>query len=81
MNEGDNTADVAHQQHYEAQKIQPIQYLQNALSPEEFRGYLKGNVIKYLSRAERKNGAQDYQKAAVYARWLEEFTRTGKITV
>ena len=71
--------DVRHQKHYEHQTIQPIMYLQSALTPEEFKGFLKGNIIKYLSRAEQKNGVEDYMKASSYAQWLEEFTKNGKI--
>jgi len=67
--------------HYSSQKIQPIEYMKECLSSEEFKGYLKGNIIKYISRAEKKNGNEDYQKAATFSKWLEEFTTTGEITV
>lgn len=73
--------DVAHQDHYESQAIQPIQYMAVCLTPDEFKGYLKGNIIKYISRANKKNGADDLKKAQVYNKWLVEFTETGKITV
>ena len=43
-----------------------------ALTPEEYRGFLKGNIIKYISRAEEKGGLADYQKALVYVQWLVE---------
>ena len=65
--------------HYEG-KIEPIEYMQAIMTPAEFRGFLKGNVLKYISRAERKgNPADDYHKAYVYARWLSEYTVYGKI--
>lgn len=59
-------------QHYTAGGIDVIEILRAKLSPEEFRGFLKGNVIKYTLRAELKNGMQDYQKGHVYAKWLAE---------
>ena len=34
--------------------------------------FLEGNVIKYLIRAEKKNGKEDYEKARKYLNWLIE---------
>jgi hypothetical protein len=65
--------------YYKKMRVQPIEYLMIVMSPEQYKGYLKGNIIKYVSRADSKNGLDDYQKAIVYARWLEEFERTGTI--
>ena len=31
-----------------------------------FRGFLKGNVMKYVFRYEQKNGVEDLQKARWY---------------
>ena len=59
--------------HYTIGGIEVKDILKAKLSPEEFRGYCKGNVMKYLMRAEHKgNASQDYAKAAEYARWLAE---------
>ena len=58
--------------HYLTGGIETIDFIRAKLSPEEFRGYCKGNVIKYLSRAEHKGGVDDYKKAQVYLRWLIE---------
>jgi hypothetical protein len=58
--------------HYKAGGMEPWEYMQMKLTPEEFRGYLKGNIIKYLSRAELKNGAEDYRKAKWYTDKLAE---------
>ena len=53
--------------HYKVGGIETIDYLQAKLSPEEYRGYLRGNALKYLSRAGQKdNTAQDYSKAIWY---------------
>lgn len=36
------------------------------LNEEEYAGFLKGNVYKYLQRYEQKNGVEDLKKARVY---------------
>lgn len=58
--------------HYTNGGIEFIEVLRAKLSSDEFRGFLKGNVIKYTLRAEHKDGAQDYAKGARYAQWLAE---------
>lgn len=53
--------------HYKSGGIETIDFMEAKLSKTEFVGYLKGNVIKYLSRAELKGAAtQDYKKAKWY---------------
>jgi hypothetical protein len=69
---------VDHPDHYGG-KDDPhevIKVLESWLTPEEFVGFLKGNVIKYQARARKKAGAQDYAKAAWYAARLADFTRS-----
>ncbi len=56
--------------HYKSGGIETIDFIKAKLSPEELRGYLKGNALKYLSRAEMKNGAEDYSKALWYVQML-----------
>lgn len=56
--------------HYRHGGIDTIDYLRAKLSPDEFRGFLKGNIIKYLSRAEWKGGGDDYAKALWYSAFL-----------
>ncbi len=56
-------------EHYN-KKIQPIEFMKASMTPEEYRGFLKGNIIKYISRAEEKGGKEDYKKALVYMQWL-----------
>lgn len=43
-----------------------LESIRNAFSDEEFRGFLWGNVLKYLWRWPKKNGLTDLKKA----RWL-----------
>jgi hypothetical protein len=63
---------VNHPQHYTQGGIETIDYLQAKLSHDEFVGYLKGNILKYVSRANMKNGAEDYKKAQWYVNKLVE---------
>lgn len=59
--------------HYRQGDIETIDYiLQIArLYPGE-QAYLVGNILKYLSRAPRKNGFEDLEKARWYMRKLLE---------
>lgn len=64
--------------HYKVGGIEAIDYIQAKLSPEEFAGYCKGNIIKYLSRGRHKGTeAQDYQKAQWYCARLVEAVANG----
>jgi hypothetical protein len=59
--------------HYKDMPMQPWDVMEAVLTPEEFRGFLKGNIIKYNMRAGRKIGSQDdAPKAAHYAQKLKE---------
>lgn len=73
--------DVGHQKHYTAMTIEPIIVLMNDLPAAEFRGFLKGNVLKYMLRADRKGGLEDYRKGLQYLKWLIEFEETGAIII
>lgn len=63
---------VLHPNHYTDNGIECIDYIKERLTWEEFRGYLKGNVIKYLHRERFKGGSQDIEKATVYLGWLND---------
>ena len=63
------SGDVSNQAHY-AHGIEPIDYMRSRFSPEEFRGFLTGNVLKYVSRFQHKDGLKDLEKAQVYLHWL-----------
>lgn len=53
--------------HYTAGGIETIDYIKAKLSREEYLGYLKGQVMKYTSRAGKKHDEyEDYRKAAWY---------------
>jgi len=57
---------VNHPPHYTSGGIETIDYMQAKLTPEQFEGYLAGNVIKYISRYQHKNGLEDLRKARWY---------------
>lgn len=57
--------------------IETWDYIKAKLTKEELRGYLKGNILKYVSRAEHKGeSAKDYSKMLWYAKRLDEIDRT-----
>ena len=64
---------VNHPRHYMVGGIEVLAVLKAKLTEEEFRGYCKGNVLKYVMRAGHKDEElQDYQKARFY---LEEIIK------
>ena len=52
--------------HYSCQGIECIDYIEQQLTSEEFRGYLLGNVHKYLHRHKYKNEMEDLKKMQWY---------------
>ena len=60
------TDNVNHPEHYTSGGIECIDAIEAALTPEEFRGFLKGNVIKYTWRERMKAGVESLQKAQWY---------------
>ncbi len=63
--------------HYRDMQMQPWDVMQAVLTPEEFRGFLKGNVIKYAMRQGKKDGTDDAGKAQHYAQKLAEVMGNG----
>jgi len=62
---------VNHPAHYKVGGIETIDYIKAKLTPDEYRGYLKGNLLKYSSRIGHKGAAQvDAAKAGWYANAL-----------
>lgn len=43
------------------------------ITEDEVRGFYKGNVIKYLTRYQNKNGIEDLEKAQTYLGQLTKF--------
>lgn len=69
----DMNYDVVNQpKHYKKYKLETIDNIQNSMTHDEFIGYLKGNIKKYLDRYQDKNGVQDLKKARWYLNKLIE---------
>jgi hypothetical protein len=63
---------VNHPPHYCQGGIECIKAIEASMTPGEFQGYCKGNVIKYCWRFREKNGVEDLKKASVYLNWMIE---------
>ena len=57
---------VNHPAHYTQGGVECIDAIRAAMTFEEFCGYLRGNVIKYMWRYNDKGGIQDLAKAKWY---------------
>lgn len=58
--------------HYklEGLNVESIEVIKSVLGQEGFKAFCKGNIMKYLIRAEKKNGLEDYRKAKTYLDWF-----------
>ena len=63
---------VTNPSHYTNGNIETIDYLKDTLSKEQYEGFCRGNVLKYISRYPHKNGVEDLNKAKTYLEWLIE---------
>jgi hypothetical protein len=61
--EADN---VNHPPHYKQGDIECIDAIEAALTEEEFRGYCKGNALKYVWRERHKGQDESLRKAVWY---------------
>lgn len=52
--------------HYKQGDIECIDAIKSALTEEEFRGYCKGNALKYTWRERHKGGDESLKKAQWY---------------
>lgn len=52
--------------HYLINSVQPWDAMQSWMTREQFVGFLRGNAIKYLARADLKGGIEDFKKARHY---------------
>ena len=63
----------AYDDHYQGD-VEPIELMQAQMTREAFKGFLRGNIIKYASRFGKKDNESTIKEAAkirVYAEWLE----------
>lgn len=68
----EQTDNVNHPNHYNSYSREVIDTLQGSMTPDEFKGYLKGNILKYITRYQFKNGVEDLKKAKWYIEKLTE---------
>jgi pyruvate-formate lyase-activating enzyme len=62
---------VLHPAHYNSGKYEVIDILKDQLTLDEYKGFLRGNVLKYVMRAPYKEDeTQDYKKAEFYLKAL-----------
>jgi hypothetical protein len=69
------TDNINNPAHYTAGQIECIDAIQAALTPEEFRGFCKGNVLKYVWREMRKGGNESLAKAQWYLAKSQEVAK------
>ena len=70
---------VNHPNHYTRGEIECIDAIRASMTPEEFRAYCKGNVMKYVWCYVDKGGVEDLEKARVYLNWMIESAKTKTI--
>lgn len=59
--------------HYDMGGIEALDIIKAKLTPEQYRGFLLGNVLKYSCRANFKGEFdRDMEKAAFYNSFLKE---------
>jgi len=58
--------------HYKRGSVECISAIEASMTPEQFKGYLKGNTLKYMWRFEDKGGIEDLKKAQWYINRLIE---------
>ena len=69
MEESNN---VVHPNHYNRTSEEVIDTIKGMSTTSEYRGFLIGNVVKYISRYSMKNGIEDIKKARYYLDLLEK---------
>lgn len=62
--------------HYKSGKIEVIDIIEDQLTEEEYLGFIKGLVIKYVMRSNMKNGLEDLEKAKWYLERLSKYYRS-----
>ena len=71
-NKLNNNDNIKSPKHYklEGLNVESIEVIKSILGKEGFKAFCKGNTMKYLIRAEKKNGLEDYRKAKTYLDWF-----------
>ena len=57
--------------HYQVGRIQPIEVMQDVMTPEQLKGFLRGNIMKYALRLGHKDDElKEAEKIKAYASML-----------
>jgi len=56
--------------------VQCIDFIEASMTKDEFRGYLRGNILKYIFRCYKKNGIEDIRKSEWFIKKLIETHET-----
>lgn len=66
--------DIKQPKHYKLDglNVESIDVVKAVLGKDGFKSFCIGNCLKYLIRAEKKNGEEDYKKCRVYLDWILE---------
>lgn len=52
--------------HYQSKAIQPWEAMEAWFTPDEVKGFMRGNALKYIARYRDKGGVEDLRKARHY---------------
>lgn len=64
---------VNHPKHYMLPNGgESVDVIRMVLTHEEYEGWCKGNLLKYIARYKQKGGVESLKKAKVYLDWLIE---------
>ncbi|NRS50997.1 DUF3310 domain-containing protein [Brevibacillus sp. HB2.2] len=80
VEQGQQDDPVNHPAHYTTGGIETIDIIRAKLTKDEFVGFCKGNVLKYVTRASLKGGEEDLRKAARYLEFVLEKERLHPVT-
>ena len=78
----DEWEQVNNPDHYNSNTVETIDLIRDSMESDEYRGYLKGNIFKYVSRyryKEKENPKKDLLKAQWYlSKLIEEIGHDGQ---
>ena len=75
----DNVKSPSHYQMTGLEPYESVDVIKSTLTKIEFKGWCKGNALKYNMRERKKNGLEDLQKAGVNQEWVIEADKAIKI--
>ncbi|WP_425540265.1 DUF3310 domain-containing protein [Microaceticoccus formicicus] len=52
--------------------IETKDVIKSVLGKDGYKNFCHGNILKYVMRANKKNGRQDFEKAREYINWVLE---------